>query len=124
MKKIIVVIVSILAITTLSSCEQLKSLWGKEQEAVVGGYSKTRKITSDEEALFHQATATLQGAEYEPQNVATQIVAGTNYRFLCKARLLDQNGKKGKRYYAVIVIHKPLSAEEPPRILSIERESR
>ena len=122
MKRIIAIIASILSIATLSSCEQLKSLWGQEQETLVGGYSKTRKLTSDEKELFHQVTTSLQGAEYEPENVATQIVAGTNYRFLCKARLLDEKGKKGKRYYAVIVIHK--SAEEPPRILSIERESR
>jgi hypothetical protein len=124
MKRIIAIIASILSIATLSSCEQLKSLCHKEQETVVGGYSKTRKLSDQEKELFHQTTATLQGVEYEPENVATQIVAGTNYRFLCKARLLDEKSKKGKRYYAVIVIHKPLSPEEPPRILSIEREPR
>ena len=114
----------ILSIFTFTSCEKIKPLLTKEQTHVVGGYSKPRSLTDQEELFFQKATANLQGVEYKPENVATQIVAGTNYRFLCKARSIDQNGKKGKRHYAAIVIHKPLNPEEQPRILSIDRESR
>lgn len=123
MKYIIILCSCILTVSTLSSCENIKSLWGNTSEHVVGGYSKQRKPTHEEEELFKRATASLQGVEYKPINVATQIVAGTNYRFLCKARSTG-NDKRGKRHYAVIVIHKSLVAEEQPRILSIERESR
>ena len=124
MKYFVSFLIFILSISSLPSCEQIKSLFCKEQTHIVGGYSKPRNITIEEESLFKQATTSLQGVEYKPENVATQIVAGTNYRFLCKARSIDSNGKKGKRYYAAIVIHKPLNPEEPPRILSIERQSR
>ena len=123
MKLLIILYSCILTISTLSSCENIKSLLGEKSEHVVGGYSKQRKPTHEEVELFNLATASLQGVEYKPINVATQIVAGTNYRFLCKARSTG-NDKRGKRYYAVIVIHKPLTTEEQPRILSIERESR
>lgn len=110
------------SIFTFSSCENLKTFLNPEQEHIVGGYSKPRNITNEEVALFKQVTASLQGVEYKPKSVSTQIVAGTNYRFLCNARTIDNNGKKGKRHYAAIVIHKPLNPEEKPRILSIDRQ--
>ena len=53
-----------------------------------------------------------------------QIVAGVNYRFLCKARRVDEGGKRGKRYYATIVVHKPLAGRGDLQILSIEKQSR
>ena len=53
--------------------------------------------------------------------MATQVVAGTNYRFVCKAR---EKGRRGKRFDAVIVIYKPLPGQGEPRITSIERSTR
>ena len=119
--KIIPAMLLVLALNT--GCDHISS-WINPQPEVVGGYSKQRRISDEELQLFEQATASLQGVEYTPLNVATQIVAGTNYRFLCKARAIDANGKKGKRQYAVIVIHKPLPNQGEARILSIEREKR
>lgn len=91
------------------------------RQASVGGYSQTRSLTQSEEQLFQSATASIEGVDYEPVNVATQVVAGTNYRFLCKAR--EQQGNR-KKYYAVVVIYKPLAGEGEPRITSIVREER
>ncbi len=71
--------------------------------------------------MFTSVTASIEGVEYKPMNVATQVVAGTNYRFLCKAK--EMNGE-GKKYYAAIVIHLPLPGQGEPRLLSIEREER
>lgn len=87
----------------------------------VGGYSKTRRLSDSERAMFTSVTASIEGVEYKPMNVATQVVAGTNYRFLCKAK--EMNGE-GKKYYAAIVIYLPLPGEGEPRLLSIEREER
>ena len=87
----------------------------------VGGYSKTRRLSDSERAMFTSVTASIEGVEYRPMNVATQVGAGTNYRFLCKAK--EMNGE-GKKYYAAIVIHLPLPGEGEPRLLSIEREER
>lgn len=108
-----------------TSCERLGELgFGKESSGVVGGYSSPHNLSDEELAIFEQATAGLQGVEYKPMNVATQIVAGVNYRFMCKARRVDESGKKGKRFYAVIVVHKPLAGRGDLQILSIEKQSR
>lgn len=90
-------------------------------DTAVGGYTKTRRLSVEERELFTSATSSIEGVEYKPMNVATQVVAGTNYRFLCKAK---ETGKGGKKYYAAIVIHKPLPGEGEPRVISIEREER
>ena len=113
-------------ICLLGSCQQARQLFSKseEQVGVVGGYSESHNLSDEELAIFQQATSNLQGVEYKPMNVATQIVAGVNYRFLCKARRVEQGGKKGKRYYATIVVHKPLAGRGDLKILSIEKQSR
>lgn len=86
----------------------------------VGGYSDMRRLTDTEKEFFASVAASIADIEYEPINVSTQVVAGTNYRFLCKAR---QKGNK-KKYYAVIEVHKPLPEQGEPRIVSIERQKR
>ena len=96
----------------------------KTEQHVVGGYTKPHTLSDQEQEIFQRATASLYGVEYKPMNVATQIVAGVNYRFLCKAWRLDKKGKRDKRYYATIVVHKPLAADAELQILSIERQSR
>lgn len=124
MYKIVKILSAVLIACGSVSCDQLKDVFGSQQQShVVGGYSKPHDLSEGEQAIFEQATANLQGVEYKPMNVATQIVAGVNYRFLCKARRIDGNGKKGKRFYAVIVVHKPLSGGEL-RILSIEKQQK
>ena len=77
--------------------------------------------TREERALFEAAVASIDDTTYKPLNVATQVVAGTNYRFVCKAR---EKGRRGKRFDAVIVIYKPLPGQGEPRITSIERSTR
>jgi len=51
-------------------------------------------------------------------------VAGTNYRFLCKAREIKADGKRGKKFYAVVVLYRPLPGQGEPRVTSIERQKR
>ena len=86
---------------------------------IVGGYSKPRKLTKDEKALFEEAVQGLEGVEYKPLNVATQVVAGTNYRFICRGR---ETARKGKRFDAVIVVYKPLPGQGEPRVTSVDRQ--
>ncbi|MBQ8543831.1 MAG: hypothetical protein IJ434_01545 [Alistipes sp.] len=125
MSKLLKILCIVALFCGTTSCEKVKSLVGiEESQGVVGGYSKPRNLTDEDIALFEQATAQLQGVEYKPMNVATQIVAGVNYRYLCKARRIDESGKKGKRFYAAIVVYKPLAGQGEPRILSIEKQSR
>ena len=120
----LIVLLSVLSLG-FTSCEKLREIgFGKEQQGVVGGYSTPHNLSDEELAIFEQATSGLQGVEYKPMNVATQIVAGVNCRFLCKARRVEQGGKRGKRYYATIVVHKPLAGRGDLQILSIEKQSR
>lgn len=94
---------------------------GGGSDSVVGGYTSQRSITDDEREMFDRAVAEIEDIEYTPRSVATQVVAGTNYRFVCKAR---ETVKGGKRFDAVIVIYKPLPGQGEPRITSIERSRR
>lgn len=112
MKQFITILV--LSLTLLASC-------GRSDDRVVGGYTDPRRPTTEERALFEAAVASIDDTLYKPLNVATQVVAGTNYRFVCKAR---ENGRRGKRFDAVIVIYKPLPGQGEPRITSIERSTR
>ena len=101
------------------SCDQIFNFSPKQ--AVVGGYSEPRKLSDEERALFDSVAAEIAGVKYEPINVATQIVAGTNYRFLCKGK---ETERRGKKFYAVIVVHKLLPNAGEPRVMSIERQKR
>lgn len=61
------------------SFENLLGGWNNEN--AVGG-----KIDDEAQEKFHKATAELTGVAYEPVALlGTQVVAGTNYAFLCKA---------------------------------------
>lgn len=124
MKGVIKLLLAFLLGLLVISCEQIKSLSGRQQEQVVGGFSQQRKPSEEELALFSECVKTLTGAVYEPMNVATQIVAGVNYRFLCKGRQVQADGAKGRRFYAVITIHKPLPGQGEPHILSIQKQDR
>lgn len=126
MNKLSIFFALLVMICSATSCDKVEALFSQKpkEEGVVGGYSKPRNLTDEEHELFNQTVKTLEGVEYKPMNVSTQIVAGVNYRFLCKARRIDESGKKGKRYYAAIVVHKPLVGQGEPRILSIEKQSR
>ena len=70
---------------------------------------KPTKGTIAEIALFHKAVDTRMALT--PKKVSRQVVAGTNYEFICK----DANGKKH-----TIVIFQPLPGQGEPRITSID----
>lgn len=103
---------AMLALTALATA------CGGNDTPAVGGYTRQRSLTADERQLFEQIVD-IDGTTYKPRSVATQVVAGTNYRFVCKAR-----DDAGKRFDAVIVIYKPLPGQGEPRVTSIERSAR
>ena len=60
-------------------------------EQLSGGWSATTDVTITEEAqsAFDNAMNTLVGVDYEPIDLlATQVVAGTNYCFLCRSTVV------------------------------------
>lgn len=108
----------------LIGCDNVDSLFSSEKD-IVGAYSKQRRLTNEQKALFFSTTESLGDRwEYKPLNVGVQVVAGTNYRFLCKGREKIDKNRRGKKIYAEIIIHQPLPGQGEPRIISITRQSR
>ena len=74
---------------------------------ICGGYTSQRVVTPEDQALFD---ATVENAsEYSLTSVATQVVNGTNYRFLCKSN--------GERCW--VTIYRPLNGE--PSVTEIRK---
>ncbi len=82
-----------------------------------GGWTKYRDLTSEDKAVFDEALEGLIGVNYTPNSVATQVVAGVNYRFKCTATLHRPSGDT--EWEVIIVIYKPL--EGAPHIIEIVR---
>ncbi|MCL2053404.1 MAG: hypothetical protein FWG90_03040 [Oscillospiraceae bacterium] len=57
----------------------------EEEPMMSGGYGEVRNLTDEDLAVFEEAMADVDGVTYVPLTVSTQVVAGTNYRFLCNA---------------------------------------
>jgi len=76
-----------------------------------GGYTAYRTLDEQEVKLFCE---TYKGdIELEPYKVATQVVAGTNYRFKCK--------DPQKKIY-IVTIYQPLPGQGDAEVTSVEKE--
>lgn len=82
---------------------------------MVGGYTEDRELTPDDLEIFVAPLTEEQLATYEPLTVATQVVAGTNYRFYCSVMV---NGQASDEY-AYVYIFKPLDPDEGPTLTEI-----
>lgn len=94
--------------------EDTPSEAGTETTEVVGGYTVSDEasastLTDHEREVFEAATKELVGVTYTPvSTLATQVVAGTNYAFLCKGEVADAEGTTG---WYVLVVYENLSGE-------------
>lgn len=53
------------------------------QAPLAGGWGNYQKVDREAREVFNRAVAGLTGAGYEPLLYSQQVVAGTNYRFVC-----------------------------------------
>ncbi|MFV0411899.1 MAG: hypothetical protein ACK5L3_01350, partial [Oscillospiraceae bacterium] len=90
---------------------------GTESQGAVGAFREERELTADEKELFEKAVAELVGVKYEPIRVSTQVVNGTNYKFLCKGTAADANMTESEYY---VTIYLPLGENAVPEITNIE----
>lgn len=91
---------------------EIKETKESSNTLVCGGYTTYRVLSSEEEKLFRD---TYNGElQLEPFEVATQVVAGINYRFRCK--------EKGSEFIYTVVIYKPLSGQGEAKTTSIKKE--
>lgn len=84
--------------------------------SIPGGWKVHDSITEEDINVFNAAKNGLTGVEYKPEMLATQVVEGTNYCFICKATIVIPNAPEG---ISKVMIFKPL--EGNPVITSIEK---
>lgn len=79
------------------------------QQFMTGAYADYREVSAEDMLVFSGAyTGRI---ALHPQSVATQVVAGTNYKFICT----DDNGMVVK-----VVVFKPLPGRGEPEVSVIE----
>ena len=121
MKKLLTVLLTLLMVFTLVGCNSKEDTpvvqepekqevveETKEEPEIVGGYVDVEDgtLTDELKDIFAKALEGLLGATYEPvELVATQVVAGTNYKFLANGTKTTNPITKGTYY---ITIYKDL----------------
>lgn len=75
---------------------------------IPGGWTVHDTISAEDLEMFNNIVKGLVGVKYEPIKVATQLVNGTNYCFICKSVLISQDLREG---IAKVSIYKPLQGE-------------
>lgn len=91
---------------------------GAPTRLAIGAYTDQRPLTEEDKELFDTVTKGLLGVGYTPESVATQVVAGTNYRFVCAARTVTA---KPDTFRAEITVFKPLPGRGEAHITQIRR---
>ncbi len=81
----------------------------KEEETVLAGgwqAAENKAITEELQALFDKAMEKMVGVDYTPiELLETQVVAGTNYKFLCESKVVAPDAPVQK---AIVIIYEDL----------------
>ncbi|ALR29042.1 MULTISPECIES: hypothetical protein [Chryseobacterium] len=85
------------------------------EELVVGGWTKYHALTPEDQKVFDEAMRGFVGVKYTPQEVSTQLVNGTNYRYRCIASMPPSQVV----WEAIVEIYAPINGE--PHVVSIHR---
>ena len=114
MKKLLTILLTLLMVFTLVGCNSTKEeepvvvdtpqINEPVQEEIVGGFIDVEDgtLTDELKDIFNKAIDGLLGATYEPiELVATQVVAGTNYKFLANGTKTTNPITKGTYYIYV-----------------------
>lgn len=75
-----------------------------------GGWTAFRSPTEKEKELFDKVMKPLIGVVYKPIVVATQVVNGINYCFLCRATVMSNPPAE---YNALVIIYQPSEGGDP-----------
>ena len=89
---------------------------GKTDEMLLGGYSEQRPLTAEDSAAFAEATKDYAYLGLKPLSVATQIVAGTNYLFVCEMKAFG-----GSATQTNVKIFKPLPGRGAAELIVVEK---
>ena len=89
------------AANSAASADQTSSVSDTSEPLRVGVWTEYKEIVTPvisaaEKAVFEKAMASYEGVELEPVvTVATQVIAGTNYVFLCRYKTVPANSDSG-----------------------------
>ena len=86
---------------------------GTGTKGITGAYSKAGKLSEEEKAIFSEVVSPYVEPELKAEKVSRQVVAGTNYCFVCK----DPDGKRVE-----VVVYVPLPGNGGPDITSVNGE--
>ncbi len=85
------------------------------EATVVGGWTAYHPLTAEDRKVFDEAMEGFVGVTYTPNEVSTQVVAGTNYRYRCTASMPPAMVV----WQAIVQIYQPLDGK--PYITDIHR---
>lgn len=89
---------------------------GKTDEMLMGGFSEQRPLTAEDSAVFAAATKDYGYLQLQPLSVSTQVVAGTNYLFLC-----TMSGFNRPPTETMVKIFRPLPGRGEPELIVVEK---
>ena len=89
---------------------------GKTDEMLMGGYSEQRPLVAEDSAVFAEATKDYAYLGLKPLSVSTQVVAGTNFLFVCEMKAFG-----GPAVQANVKIFRPLPGRGNPELISVEK---
>lgn len=85
------------------------------QEHLVGGWTPYHKLTPKDQEVFKAALKGFVGVSYTPEEVSTQVVNGTNYRYKTIATLPGSPSS----WQAIVEIYALINGD--PHITQIHR---
>ena len=89
---------------------------GKTEEQLCGGFTEQRPVKAEDLEIFKAATKEYGYLNLKPKTVATQVVAGTNYLFVC-----DMKAFGGDLETVQVKIFNPLPNQGEPQMMSVEK---
>lgn len=89
---------------------------GKTDEMLMGGFSEQRPLAAEDSAVFAEATKDYVYLGLRPLSVSTQIVAGTNYLFVCEMKAFG-----GPATQTNVKIFKPLPGRGVAEMIVVEQ---
>jgi len=103
MKKIILVLMVMLTVFNLTGCKKEEEPISEVEPNIVGGWNEEEKEMNDELiAIFEKACESYTGMGFEPiKLLATQVVSGTNYKFLANGTVVYPGASASQKIVTV-----------------------
>jgi len=102
--KLIALVCALFAVGMAACVETEGSHQQKENETLCGGYTKLRELEDEDLDIFRKVMG---DAAFTPLSVATQVVAGLNYRFWCRFDDKSENSP----IHCFVTIYQPLQGD-------------